>query len=147
MNLLNALLSKDPTRIWSAACAIRTLRDPDALAALATHIVAIKTATKGIDLGGAVRPNASHLDFALRKLEFVRAGRGCLCQLYPEDDFYDPQREADAGHVEILDTIVNVEEWKHAMICRCLQCGQRYTADERHYHYIWWEWVPIEAAG
>jgi hypothetical protein len=143
MQILDDLLSKDPTRIWTGAGAIRRLRDLETLAALATYIDEIKRCTSGVDLGGALRPNASHLHFALRKLEFVRAGRGCLCQLYPEDDFYDPQREAADGHVEIVESIVNADACSHIVVCRCTQCDRRYTADERQYHYTWWAWMAL----
>lgn len=140
MNLLDDLLSKDPTRIWSVSSAIRTLRDSALLAELATHIEQIRTSTQGIDLGGALRPNSSHLNFALRKLEWVRNSEGCLCGLYALDDMYDPPREAEAGNITILSTQYmeggNVDFYN----AKCNVCGTLFRIWEQDYHYPWWSW-------
>ncbi|KLJ02558.1 hypothetical protein [Luteimonas sp. FCS-9] len=144
MDLLDDLTSGDAHRIWSAAGRIRHLRDMAALTHLADHIATIRARTRDIDLGGALRPNASHLRFALRKLAFVRDGAGCLCTLYPADDFYDPAREAEAGWVRILETAPRPGGWGERLICACTSCGMRYQVEDEEYHYRWWRWQPIE---
>ena len=128
--------SRDPTRIWSAAGAVRMLRDRDTLCALASHVEAIRTATRGVDLGGAFRPNATHLALALRVLEHVRDDGGCRCTLFPTDDLFDPHREATNGQVRILREMDGGWEVE----CECTECGARYHVEEREYHYSWWTW-------
>lgn len=134
--LLADFTSRDPMRIWSAAGAVRHLRDRDTLRALAAHVEAIRVATRGVDLGGALRPNATHLALALRVLEHA-AGDGCRCALFPTDDQFDPRREAESGQVRIL----RDEEW--ATDVECTECGTRYHVEEQHYHYPWWTWRPV----
>ena len=142
MNLLEDITSGDPHRIWSASSSIRRLRDKEVLSLLVQHLDEIKEKTRGIELGGMLRPNSSHLNFALRKLEFIRDQHQCLCRLYTEDDLFDPKQEETAGNIRILnETIVN-----HSSIytCQCLLCNTRYHVEERQYHYPWWLWQKID---
>lgn len=141
-SLLDDLVSRDPTRIWSSACAIRTLRDQRALGTLALHLETIRERTQGVSLGGALRPNASHLEFALRKLEFVKSSHQCLCVLYPQDDMYDPGQEEAQGNVRILETVRLEGGWVDHYQCRCALCGADYRVEEGESHYAWWSWTP-----
>jgi hypothetical protein len=140
MSVLDDILSKDPHRIWSASGAIRHLRDRHELAVLVAHLDDIKQKTQGVPLGGALRPNSSHLDFAIRKLEFLKHSSGCMCELYPMDDLYNPGDEAKAGHVVIEATVLDDAKWVDYYVCRCAFCDRRYRVEEREYHYWWWKW-------
>jgi hypothetical protein len=135
--LLSDFTSRDPTRIWSAAGAVRMLRDRDTLRALAAHVEAIRAATRGVDLGGALRPNATHLALALRILEHARDDGDCRCTLFPTDDLFDPRREAANGQVRILQE----DDWTTE--AECTECGARYRVEERQYHYAWWTWQRL----
>lgn len=137
--LLSDFTSRDPTRIWSAAGAVRMRRDRDTLRALAAHVEAIRDATRGVDLGGALRPNATHLALALRVLEHARDDGGCRCTLFPTDDLFDPRREAANGQVRLLREVE--DDW--AVECECTECGARYRVEERQYHYAWWTWQRL----
>ena len=145
MSLLEDILSKDPHRIWSASGAIRHLRDRDELAVLIARLDDIKQATQGVPLGGALRPNSSHLDFAIRKLEFLKHSGECMCALYPMDDLYNPADEAKAGHVEIESTVLGEAKWVDYYVCRCMLCDKHYRVEEREYHYSWWKWSLMPA--
>ncbi|MGC4042235.1 MAG: hypothetical protein QM758_00335 [Armatimonas sp.] len=140
MSLLDDLTSKDPSRIWSASGAIRTLRDSALLTELAIHLEQIRTSTQGIDLGGVLRANSTHLNFALRKLEWVQNSEGCLCGLYPLDDMYNPNSEAGAGNITILST--QYMEGGHIDFynAECNVCGTVFRIWEQDYHYPWWSW-------
>ena len=140
MSIFEDLISKDSTRIWASACAIRKLRDKQLLAELADQIEAIRAATNGVPLGGALRPNSSHLDFAIKKLEHVRSSSECLCSLYLMDDLFDPNSEAKDGNVQILETTRIDGKWIDFYTCRCTSCGAIFKAEERQYHYSWWAW-------
>jgi len=142
-HLLQDILSRDPTRVWSSSCAIIKSRDRHELDCLASNLEAIREQTKNLALGGALLPNAEHLKFALRKLEHHRAGTACLCQLYPDYLMYSPQQEAEAGNVTIESTSHLEGGWVDFYVCRCTICGQRYRVEEREYHYTWWDWKPL----
>lgn len=140
MSIFEDLTSKDSTRIWSGACAIRKLRDKQELSDLAERIEEIREATNDVPLGGALRPNSSHLDFAIKKLEHVRFSPECLCSLYMMDDLFDPNSEAKDGNVQIIGTTLIDEKWVDFYTCRCTSCDARFRVEEREYHYSWWAW-------
>jgi len=149
MSILDDILSKDPHRIWAASGAIRHLRDKQELSVLIARLDDIKLATRDVALGGALRPNSSHLDFAIRKLEFLKRSGECLCALYPMDDLYNPADEAKAGYVEIEATVLDDAKWVDYYVCRCMLCDRHYRVEEREYHYGWWKWslMLVEDAG
>lgn len=136
MSLLDDFLSGDPTRIWSASGAVRHLRDPVELAQLAESVDLIEERSRGDALGGMMRPNTSHLEFACRKLRFFASSNECLCALYSQDDLYDPDREAKAGSVVVEGE--NLAEW--SSVCRCTACAAIWDVEARQYHYMWWAW-------
>lgn len=142
MSLLDDLTSQDPQRIRHAACAIRQLQDRPQLLALAAHLDAIRHRTADIDLGGMLRPNRSHLDFALRKLALVAQSDACLCSCYPLYDLYNPDDEAHDGHVEITGMARVGDSAFEDYLCRCTRCGQRFRVEAQEYHYPWWHWQP-----
>ena len=140
MSLLEDITSRDPHRIWSSSCAIRELRDIDELKYLASHLDEIKQKIEGVDLGGAVRANSTHFDFAIRKLEFVKNSDECLCRLYLLDDLYNPNREQKAGNIRITAEVLIEGKWIDHYECECSSCFQRFRVEEREYHYTWWTW-------
>jgi len=140
--LLDDLLSEDSHRIWSAACAIRRSRDFETLKLLSLNLELIEESTKKVALGGGLRPNASHLDFAIRKLGFVKTSTSCLCGLYAMDDQYNPVEEMKAGNISISSTVLAGGEWIDYYDCSCMLCGARFHVEEREYHYTWWAWKP-----
>jgi hypothetical protein len=143
MDLLADLLSRDPTRVWSASSAIRTLRDSKELRRLSQHLDQIRQDTNTVQLGGALRPNSSHLKFALFKLAFVAKSEGCLCQLYAADDLFDPNREEKDGNVRVLSRVMLAEtSYIDHYMCECTFCDAKHRVEEREYHYTWWAWRP-----
>ncbi len=141
--LLADLTSKDPTRIWSASCAVVYLRGLQELDRLAQHVAEIRRQTEGIELGGMFVPNAERLKFALHKLEYYRDRVGCLCQLYPEHLSYNPRQEAAAGNVRIEEIIYLDGDWVDGYVCICTVCATHYRVEEREYHYPWWGWKKV----
>ena len=140
---LAAFLSGDATRIWSACGAVRSSWDRAALRDLAASRARIEAATKGVALGGMFRPNALQLSLALRKLEMA-TGEACFCGLYAQDDMFDPQREAEAGHVTLSDQGVDPATQDVSWTCQCCACGARFRATEvLGYHYPWYRWVTL----
>ena len=143
MDLLADFLSGDPHRIWSASCAVRTLRDPAVLRHLATQREQIRASASTVPLGGMVRANSTHLDFALAKLAYVAEASGCLCLLYTKDDLYDPKKEEKAGNVRIVSTVLRDRFIDH-YLCECTLCGARYRVEEGEYNYTSCRWVAAE---
>ena len=138
--LYEEITSRDSVKVWSSSGAIIKLRDTRELDLLASNLEEIRRKTDNLQLGGMVFPNAAHLAMAIRKLEYYRAGSGCLCALYPEYLFYNPEEEAEAGNVVIERTTYIKEIWIDVYFCVCTACGQRYRVEEGDYHYIWWQW-------
>ncbi|OLV17447.1 hypothetical protein [Deinococcus marmoris] len=136
--LLEDLLSRDSQRIWASACAVIRLHDNPALDGLAAHLPHIEQETADVDLGGALFPNAEHLQQALRVLRLRREG-GCPCRLYPGHLMYDPERETKAGRVQILSTDESPDRNVNYR-CRCNTCGAEYNVEQGEYHYTWWQW-------
>ena len=143
-HLLQDITSGDPTTVRSSSCEIIKSRDKQELDYLASKLEAIREQTKGLALGGALFPNAEHLKFALRKLEYHRSRAGCLCLLYPGYLFYNPQQEAEAGNVTIESTSYLEGKWVDFYECVCTTCGKRYRVEERESHYTWWGWKALE---
>jgi hypothetical protein len=143
MSLLEDITSRDPRRIWTSSCAIRTLRDREELALLADQIDNIRESTNNIPLGGAMRSNSTHLDFAIKKLEFIKSSTNCLCCLYLLDDMYNPVQEEQQGNIRILGTtLIGPPPGRYIDYyeCECTICNAKYRVEEREYHYTWWSW-------
>ncbi len=138
--LLSDLTSGDAQRIWSAAWAVIRTRDADTLSFLADQSDEIEAATNGVDLGGMIRSNRESLAFALRKLSFVRARKGCLCELYPGNPGFDPERERRDGHVAILSKVE--VPYASKFVCECTRCFRRWSVQEGEHHFAFWEWSP-----
>lgn len=143
--LVDDISSRDPVRVWSSACAIIKLRDAAELDVLASHFESIKSNAEGLALGGALFPNSEHLRFALRKIQYHRDGRGCLCLLYPEYLMYDPAKEQEAGNIQIDSTTRIDGKWIDFYSCTCKRCGVQFKVEEREYHYTWWGWHLISS--
>ena len=82
--------------------------------------------------------NRRTLEFALRRLRHHRDGEGCPCALYEEFLFYDPEREAAAGHVRAAET--DLGRWR----CECTLCGRAFAVEYGEMHSSWWQWTPLE---
>ena len=141
--LLEDLVSGDPSRVWASACAVIVLRKAEVLDMLVAHLPEIRQKTHDLELGGGVFPNAEHLKFSLRKLEYHRDGAGCLCRLYPEYLMYNPQKEATAEHVQIDEVTYVNEKWVDAYVCTCTRCGTKFRVTEGESHYPWWKWEVV----
>ncbi|HYJ80549.1 MAG TPA: hypothetical protein VEW03_13130 [Longimicrobiaceae bacterium] len=141
--LLEDITSRDRTRVWSSSCAIIKLRDAAQLDELAGKLSEIEEKSQDLSLGGMVFPNAEHLRFALRKLAYHRERTGCLCRLYPEYLFFNPEEEAAGGHIRIDDVTYTENKWVEAYHCTCTACGARYRVEEGESHYTWWQWSAV----
>ena len=140
--MLADLTSREPDRVHSAMWAVIALRDEAQLDALAAALPEIEQATAGLELGGIVYSNNRTLAFALRKLRYHRDREGCLCALYPELILFDPEKEAEAGHVRILQTTYIDGKWLDAYRCECTACGALFRVKYGEAHASWWEWSP-----
>ncbi|CUI09136.1 hypothetical protein BN2497_13049 [Janthinobacterium sp. CG23_2] len=145
--LLDDMLSRDPMRVWSASGALIHLWDRTVLDMFAARLGDMQRATKDVALGGAVFPNAVHLNFAFRRLAFHRDTRQCLCALYPAYLMYNPQREQKAGNVSIHTVSPAEGGWGEDIGCTCCRCGTRFKVEERESHYTWWGWQALPRPG
>jgi hypothetical protein len=140
--VLADLTSRDAQRIRAASHDVARSWDLDLLRTLACEGWAIEAATRGIELGGALRSNRAVLDFALKKLRHMATSDACLCTLYPAYDMFDPAAEEKAGRLAIISE--KAIPYASVFTCRCAGCGATYTAEERDYHYMWWQWSPLK---
>src|SRR5688572_25310012 len=141
--LLEDITSRDRVRVWASSCAIIKLRDTVELDALSARLADIRTATANLSLGGMVFPNAEHLNFAIRKLEYHQQRAGCLCRLYSEYLMFSPEQEEAAGNIRIEAITYIKEKWVDTYSCVCTACGARYTVTEGESHYMWWKWSAV----
>jgi hypothetical protein len=140
-DLLADLLSKDRHRIWSASWGVVRLWDRQALCWLGGHSVQIKAATEGVQLGGGLRPNEEALSLALQRIDMAK-GRTCFCSFYAKDMFFDPQREADEGFVEVLSKQDNAETWETDWRVACKSCGQMHGVTQNDgWHVPTYRWA------
>lgn len=140
---LDAFLSRDRHRIWLACGWVRDCWDREALRRLAGERARIDVATKGIDLGGTLRPNALLLTGALRRLDHAM-GEGCFCALLPEDDLADARSLATAGHLMLTGDRIDPATGDGHMACRCQTCGAAFLVTEvMGYHYPWYRWERV----
>lgn len=138
--LLQNLLSGDATRIHASACRLAVTFDHALLNALAPHADRIERACAGVTLGGALLANQVHLQAALQRLRYWQARTGCLCALAPTYLFFDPRKLIAQGQMQLLSVGDAEDGWGECHHVACTQCGQRWEATDREYHYPWWEW-------
>ncbi|WP_295520516.1 hypothetical protein [uncultured Stenotrophomonas sp.] len=138
--LLQDLMSGDATRIHASASRVAVMFDRTELDALAPHADRIERACAGVTLGGALLANQVHLQAALQRLRFWQAQAGCLCALTPKYLFFDPRRLIAQGQMQLLSVGDADDGWGECHHVACTQCGQRWKATDREYHYPWWEW-------
>lgn len=137
---LDAFLSRDPHRVWQACGWVRTSWDRAALRRMAEARDRIKSATKDVDLGGMLRPNALLLTQALRRLDYS-LGEACFCALLPEDDLADPRPLATAEHLTLTGDRIDTATGDGHIECNCTTCGAVYLVTEvMGYHYPWYRW-------
>lgn len=118
------------------------LHDSTELDELTAHLPRIERATAGVELGGGLFPNAEHLAQAVRVLR-LRLDGGCPCHLYPSYLMYNPEKEVQAGRVQIL-SATEPPDWNMSYRCRCNACGTEYDVEQGEYHYTWWQWRAAE---
>lgn len=140
--------SRDPRRIWSAAGDIvRHGQDPDWIRHFFYRMEDIERAARGVELGGGIAPNRRFVDYALETIRFHKEGRGCPCGLYPmtgDDCVFDPEKEAEAGWVRILDTVYERgSRFVDHYVIQCTRCGQIYRVAETVGHWTSWKWVKL----
>jgi len=143
VSIFDDITSRDPMRIHAAVWAILRLRDAEVLDALAASLPEIEGATAGVELGGMIYPNRKTLEHALLKLEYHRGRKGCLCALYPELLLYDPEQEAQAGNIRILDTQYFDEKWLDSYRCECTACDTLFHVECGEAHSPWWKWKQV----
>lgn len=136
-SILADITSRDIGRVYAAMWALVRLRDEAQLDALAAALPEIEQATASLDLGGMFHSNNDTLAFALRRLRYHRDRAGCLCALYPDLLLHDPEKEAEAGNVRIVET--GRETWR----CECTHCGAVFSVQYGEAHTSWWDWTPI----
>ncbi len=138
--LLQDLLSGDATRIHASASWVAVMFDRTVLDALAPHANRIERACAGVTLGGALLRNQVHLQAALQRLRYSQAQAGCLCALTPKYLFFNPRTLIAQGQMQLLSLQDAEDGWGECHHVACTQCGQRWKAIDREYHYPWWEW-------
>ncbi|QPO10499.1 hypothetical protein IT893_11985 [Thalassospira sp. A40-3] len=145
MDILGSFLSGDPKKVWLASNAIRELRDEDELRKISEHLKKIRKETKHVfkDGGPGLLSNSYHLNFALEKLRFIKEAAGCQCELYPNNMFFNPNKEADKGFVVITDKLEDAQNWTADYKCECTSCGNKFHVHQGEYHYTWYDWTNL----
>lgn len=146
MNTLEKLLAKDAKLIWQACGEVTQNNNIDDLLALSTHLVEIKKATKGIDLGGALCSNSYHLEFVIKKLEYVMNHRGCLCALNTEYIFIDPEKEVNKNLITIDEEVDYQGTRLDYYLCHCNICFSAFKVEVSEGHFTSWKWIKLQTS-
>lgn len=141
---LEDLVSRDVSRILSAAGRLLHEWNGAALNDLAAHLPVIRQQLQGLEFGGLLFPNKEHVNRALKRIEHAHGRKGCLCALYAGYLMYNPKREEQDGRVRITASVYVQEPWVDHYLCECMACGARFRVTERESHYFWWDWTCIE---
>ncbi len=141
MSILDRFTSGDSHEIWAASCEIAKCSSLDILDSIANELEDIESATSGIELGGGFCPNSYHLEFALKKLAFVRKNSGCLCALYPEYMFFNPINEEKSCNATVTEVKRIEGKWNDYYRCECNKCHTLYKVEEREGHFTTWSWT------
>lgn len=127
------LLSGEVERVRKVALAVRTTRDREIFEPLAAALPALETSTyAGVDV-----------DAAFDRIRIFAAGT-CLCADYLNRQLYNPETEAAAGHVRIVEERQKQLGARPERLCECSDCGRRFHVEEGDYHYTWWRWTELE---
>lgn len=140
--IINDMLSKDPTRIWSGSCDIISLgQNHNRIMEFIPYLDCMKESTKNINLGGLLRPNSRLLNKAFETIEFHKLNKTCPCSLFGENS--NPISLQKENDVTIVKTShLDQSNYVDYYMVRCNQCNQLYKVEERQYHYFWWNWIP-----
>jgi hypothetical protein len=139
-DLLGDLTSGDSFRVWRASWDVIRSRDTAELDTLRDALPQIRRATQGVDLGGMIRPNRDALEHALARVAEFRSW-SCWCDDYPRLLQYDPNKELEFGHVDIVDRADAELPVTYEAVCSV--CGRRFTVEEGEHHALWWRWRPL----
>ncbi|MDF2588507.1 MAG: hypothetical protein K0S41_2348 [Anaerocolumna sp.] len=143
MEILQNILSHDTHKVWEASCNIISLgQDNERMKEFIPYLEDIRTNTRGLNMGGLIVPNQRFIDKAIEIIEFYKKDTGCSCCLLGEDS--NPSHEEKNGNMIIQD-IIHIENSNYIdyYIVNCMKCNKKYKVFEREYHYLWWEWIPI----
>ncbi|MCC4241323.1 hypothetical protein [Thalassospira povalilytica] len=145
MDILEHFLSRAPHKVWLASCEIRKLRDRDKLLEISEHLKKIRKETKNVfkNSGPGLLSNDYHLNFALKKLSFIRETEACQCELYPSNMFFNPNKEAEEGFVVITDKMEDAQNWSADYRCECTICGNKFSIQQGEYHYTSYHWTNL----
>jgi hypothetical protein len=136
------LTSTDADSILRDAHEIRNSWDFDKLRGLSSQAEALEKRLPKLSFGGALRLNRTYVESAIERIRLCVSG-SCLCEMYLKDEMYDPERESEAGRIKILKKVINKEKMQTEIDCECKACGQTFHAEDRQYHYTWWEWDKV----
>ena len=134
-----AIRSGDSRRIWEACSAISSLSQSraDVLA-----LLPLERPLEHLARRRTVGNTSVWIARALAVLRFHRSGEGCPCCLLWERD--RPDVRAEEGYVTLLRRGVPNYMGECSCVVRCTRCGAVYAVEPREYHYLWWEWTPLE---
>jgi len=126
--ILEDFLSKDARRIWSASGKVlnSVITDREDIEALFPHLGEIRSATSGIDFGGAFLPNKRYLDKALMVIKASKSSE-CLCKYAFTDYGQSVESLENVGFILLSKKTENFVTMGEV---ECSRCHQRYIAEE-----------------
>lgn len=156
--IIENITSRDTHKVWESACEIINFgQDYYAIAPLLDYLPIIRNSTEDLDMGGAFAPNQRFIDFAIATIEFHKNTEQCPCALFTKKfkltnnlvkreiqyEGFNPNKEAEKGNVEILDTVYIDNNWIDYYVVKCVKCTAYYKVEEREGHYMFWNWMGI----
>jgi hypothetical protein len=139
--VLGKFRSCERDQIYDATWAIVASFDRAELAKLSAHVPEMLELIARTELGGGVYSNADNARFACAYAEGVAKGE-CRCAFYRRHPTFNPEREVEAGYVELLAPKRDDVPYEEHYDVRCRACGTGYLAQTIHgWHVPWYKWT------
>ena len=138
--IIDKFQTKDSGAIREATWEILRSNNREVFAELKDYLPKFREILASVDMGGMLHRNAKDTELAFGYIEDTCNGV-CRCRLYIGQNFFDPEKEAVCGFLDIVKSEVKVSLYERHFTARCQGCSKLLQVREVHgWHVPWAEW-------